>query len=164
MKICKKCGASSQDISQFCKFCGEAFLEDNTQQESDLTQQQQQNDFTQQQQQSGNVFQNPQNQNIFTNTYQYYSEKKGAEDSTVSMICGILAIIMSGLNYFGVIIVHLVGIVLGIIAISKSRLGIKSGNGKAVAGLICGIIGLILGVIALIIGIIAGIMLAEQQY
>ena len=75
------------------------------------------------------------------------------------MICGIIAIVMSALNFMGIPVVHLAGIVLGIIAITKSKAGVQQKNSQAVTGLVCGIIGLALGVIAIIVGVAAGIML-----
>ena len=64
-----------------------------------------------------------------------------------------MAIVFSVLNYVGVIIVHLVGIVLGIIVISLVSKDKKMHTKHSQVGYILGIIGLILGIIAVIIGI-----------
>jgi uncharacterized membrane protein YvbJ len=68
-------------------------------------------------------------------------------------ILGILAIVFSVLNYIGIIFVHLVGIVLGIIVISLVSKDKKMHIQHSQVGFVLGIIGLILGVVAVIVGI-----------
>jgi len=73
-------------------------------------------------------------------------EKEGKVDySTNSLVLGILSIILSEIGLF---------IVLGIFAIHYGRISIKNnyeGRGKAIAGLVTGIIGIILSVLMMIV-------------
>ena len=71
-----------------------------------------------------------------------------------ALICGIISLVFGILGFsicpiWGAI----VGIVLGIIAMNLAKKD-TTGDGKAKAGKVLGIIGLILGIIALIVGII----------
>jgi len=69
-------------------------------------------------------------------------------------IFGILAFILSLLNYFGVIIVHLFGMTLGIIVISMVNKDKEMYEEYSPVGYAMGIIGLILGGVALLIGVL----------
>lgn len=71
-----------------------------------------------------------------------------------TFILGLLSVVFSGLNYFGIPVVHLVGIVLGIIGISYAKkdseiYGVYSRPGK-----ILSIVGLVLGAVAFLYGVI----------
>lgn len=80
--------------------------------------------------------------------------KKTSMNYQLETILGILAIIFSVLNYLGVIIVHLVGIVLGSIVLSLVNKDKKEDNSYSQVGYVTGIIGLVLGIAAVIIGVI----------
>jgi len=72
---------------------------------------------------------------------------------TASLTLGILSTVFSVLNYLGVYFVHLIGITLGILALTYVSKDKKEGYAHSVPGQILGTIGLVLGVLAVIIGI-----------
>ena len=78
-----------------------------------------------------------------------------------AMICGIASIVVSFCCSVIALPVGIVGIVLGSMARSRIRKsgGMLSGNGMALAGIICGAVGMALAVIMIIIGV--GLRMAE---
>lgn len=78
----------------------------------------------------------------------------------ITFTVGLLSIICSLLNYFGVIFIHIVGIILGFFAINFVKKDKKAIGKYSKAGFIMGILGLSLGVLAFIIGFISGFISA----
>jgi len=76
---------------------------------------------------------------------------------TASLTLGILSTIFSVLNYLGIYFVHIIGIILGILALTYVSKDKKEGYAHSVPGQILGLIGLILGALAVIIGIIMAV-------
>lgn len=73
-----------------------------------------------------------------------------------TLILGILSVCFSILNYLGIYYVHLVGLALGIIAVSLAGKAKRTPGGTySKAGNVLGILGIILGGIATIVGIIS---------
>lgn len=75
-----------------------------------------------------------------------------------TLISGILSVIFSALNYLGLPFVHMVGIVLGIIAICLANNDKRAGRFYSVPGFITGIIGLALGGFAFLYGFITSLI------
>jgi hypothetical protein len=86
------------------------------------------------------------NQNMGPKTY--------PQNYHLSMVLGILATFFSVLNYLGIFFVHIVGMVLGIIALGMVKKNREENKPYSVVAQVCGSIGLILGAIAMLIGII----------
>jgi|AGTN01.2.fsa_nt_gi hypothetical protein len=147
---CFICGAKNEDGASYCKNCGVSFKA-NVLRPPETPQ-------------SGNLFGDaPGPQETYNETYQHYASKKEPGSATASLLLGILAVVLCVLNYFGVYFVHIAGTFLGAIAVTLSRLGLKIRDGKAIFGLVFGIIAIILGVVAFIIGAIAGVLNAAGQ-
>ena len=85
------------------------------------------------------------------------AEKKTDVMAIISLVCGILAIILSCCTAYIGLIPGIVGIILAILS--------KKNNGKsgmATAGLICSIIGIVIAVIITVLGLLGIAMLADM--
>lgn len=122
---CKSCGAVVSDNDRYCKSCG------------------------------SKVETNPvsqfYNDNNNSNNFNNYAVP---EHLNSSLTLGILSLVFSILNYLTIPFVHLVGIVLGIIAVSfankdKQTSGVysKAGFGLAIAGIVLGVLAAVLGAV-----------------
>jgi len=75
-----------------------------------------------------------------------------------TFVLGILAVLFSAMNYLGVPVVHMVGIVLGTMAVQYAKRDMAKFNSCNSTGQILGYIGIVFGVIAFIIGVIYSLM------
>ncbi len=121
--FCKKCGQEITGNEKFCGYCGYP-VEETNQQPSGLSE----------------------------SNYNYQAPVKSA-NYTTQLVCGILASVLSGLNYIGIPFVHIIGIVLGAVVISKVKQDKAAGKNYSNTGYVTGIIGLILGIIAVVFGV-----------
>lgn len=71
--------------------------------------------------------------------------------ATAALILGILAII-TGVTVVGGIILGLLALIFGMIAARRSRRGEALGHGRAVAGIVTGIIGIVLAIALIALG------------
>lgn len=69
-----------------------------------------------------------------------------------TMLFGVLAIIFSVLNYVGIPFVHLVGIILGAVAVQYAKRDKEAFQSFNSTGRLLGIVGIVLGVTAMVIG------------
>lgn len=69
-----------------------------------------------------------------------------------TMLFGALSLILSVLNYVGIPFVHLVGIILGSIAVSYAKRDKEAFQSFNSTGRVLGIIGIVLGIAAMVIG------------
>ncbi len=135
---CKYCGSEIKEGDKFCPKCGREVITDSQDSETQPS--------------------------ILSNENMTFSNNKTVEKQPAymvsSMVCGILSIIFSSINYLGIPFVHLIGIALGIIGISLAQKDKKECGSYSKSGLITGIIGLSLGGLAFIIGFISGLLSA----
>lgn len=89
---------------------------------------------------------------VFSQQYTATSNEKPAYYNS-TMVFGILSVVFSAINYLGVPFVHLVGIILGSIALQYAKRDKQSSGTFNSAGKILGIVGLTLGIIAIIVGV-----------
>ncbi len=75
-----------------------------------------------------------------------------------TLILGVLSVVFSALNYFGVIFVHLIGIILGSIALNYAKRDKETFGKFNTTGRLLAIIGLLLGVAAFVYGVIYSVM------
>lgn len=143
MKFCTNCGAEIAENAKFCSKCGHKIEGESEKQE---------------------FFKYIEDEEANKLTNQYYGKssiyQRGKNYST-STLTGILSVILSALNYLGLPITHLIGIVLGIVTlvlVEKDKYELKE---HSKAGFVLGIIGIVLGVLAIIIGIILIIVFPE---
>ncbi len=101
---CANCGKELSEKEQFCPSCGEKVNKDVI-----------------------SAFDYPSNN-------EKKPEKVKSRYYVATLVLGILSVIFSLLNYLGVIFVHMVGIVLGIIAISLASNDKKMGRIYSVPG------------------------------
>jgi predicted nucleic acid-binding Zn ribbon protein len=135
--FCKKCGKALDENAKFCPVCGESVNHEE----------------------SGAVI----------------SESLGPKASgemkyirpkywVTTTILGILSIVFVAINFLGIPVVHLIGIVLGIVAIVYCKNDQRNYSYYSKTGMITGIIGVISGTGLAIYGMIAGILIAMQQF
>ncbi|MFA5035995.1 MAG: zinc-ribbon domain-containing protein [Candidatus Izemoplasmatales bacterium] len=132
--FCQKCGKKLDENSSFCPECGARIEKSETVTYDD--------------------FDHPERHESFSSHKTNWVEPKYL---TTCMILGVLSIIFSVLNYFGVYLTHMIGIVMGIIAISLANKDKNETKTFSKAGLTMGIIGLSLGAFAFIVGFINAI-------
>ncbi len=80
------------------------------------------------------------------------SQKTTSKYLHSTLALGILSVIFSALNYLGLPFVHMIGIVLGIVALSLANSDKKVGRIYSIPGVITGIIGIVLGTVAFLFG------------
>lgn len=133
---CKQCGKVLLDEEKFCSSCG------NTIENAENTE-----------------YEFPFNNTQPTPTQVVEQiEVKEPKYTTATLVLGVLATILSALNYFGIYFVHIIGIILGSIGITlikqdKAETGKFSKTGRNLCAL-----GVVLGLIAMIVGFIYGFM------
>jgi len=134
--FCKKCGKALDENAKFCPVCGESVNHDE----------------------SGVVVSENQGTKaagVMTNIRPKYW--------VTTTILGILSIVFVAINFLGIPVVHLIGIVLGIVAIVYCKNDQRNYLYYSKAGMITGIIGVISGTGVAIYGMIVGILIAMQQ-
>ena len=140
---CKFCSAELNPESKFCPQCGAENLP-STQPENNAPQ--------------APLFNLGDDNRAVYDTQMRSPENAGK--MSLSVIFGALAIVLSLMNYFGVMFVHMVGIVVGALAIRLAQNDKRNGKALSTLGLVLGIIGLGLGALAFVIGFIGGILSA----
>lgn len=71
-----------------------------------------------------------------------------------SMVCGIVGVVFFWTGWFG-FPAGIVGLILGIVALAKSKGAKYEGRGMAIAGVVCGGVATLLSLIFIILAIIA---------
>lgn len=185
MKKCSNCNVENEDAANFCSGCGcllgisnEADNQGQSVGSQELNaapgqdQSQQQNPYGQNHNQQQNPYvlnanqqQNPYGQNQSWDPNQQGPNNQYGQQGRAlkgSLALGILSIVACGLNYLGIPVIHLVGIVFGIIAISYGSKGMRQKRELSLGALITGIVGLCMGIIAMLIGCVYALQTAEQ--
>lgn len=86
--------------------------------------------------------------------YNAFHKKQMTKLAKTTLIFGVLSVILSGLNYLGIPVVHLFGIGFGAAAIGNAKKANDSTDKNFKTGKILGVIGLVLGIAAIIIGVV----------
>ncbi|XMB72886.1 hypothetical protein RJI07_02995 [Mycoplasmatota bacterium WC30] len=126
---CKNCGQEISGNEKFCGLCGQQ-IEEGNQQQTDS-------------------FQSNYTRKTFTKSADYNTE----------LICGILAVVLSSLNYAGIPFVHIIGIIFGSVVISKVKKDKLANRNYSNTGYITGILGVVLGSIAFVYGVVYSIQM-----
>jgi predicted PurR-regulated permease PerM len=72
--------------------------------------------------------------------------------ATAALVLGILAVITS-FTVFGGVILGLLAVIFGVIGLRRANRGVALGRGRAIAGIILGLLGIVLAVALVAIGV-----------
>ncbi len=82
---------------------------------------------------------------------------------TMSLVCGIVGIALSGISYIILAFLSVPGFILGILAITTYMKDKKANQETSVAALVCGILALVLGAVACVLMIINIVALSQAS-
>lgn len=77
---------------------------------------------------------------------------RGGGMATAALVLGILAIVTS-FTVIGGVLLGVLAIIFGIIAARRARQGLALGRGRAIAGVVTGVIGVLLSVLLIAVGV-----------
>lgn len=82
-------------------------------------------------------------------------KKAKPTNANTTLLLGILSVVFVALNYIGVFFVHIIGIILGSVALNLAKKDKTEFNECSQTGRVLGFIGIFFGIIAMIIGALA---------